>query len=547
MPPGTGGLTPALSLAYSSRNRTEPSWVGAGWSLQGIPSIQRTLRFGVPAYDATDTFVYGGQDLVDVGGGEFRTEQESFQRIVKNGSSWTVLQKDGTQLRFGTSAQSRVAGPDGSLEWMLEEVEDARGNIVRFTYTNAGDAGVLYPDVIEYTIRRDTGSDVLVGNRRIEFIHEPATRPDVSTSYAAGFLQRRTKLLGAIRIDVDGETFRRYELEYRTSHDSFRSLLTEVREFGADWESSEPTPPLKTTFDYTSNYDHSGNPVSTGWAADPTWSWPSNVYFVTGNLSRSGGTRLLDVNRDGLPDLVRSLRVWNGNTYQSASGNGIYLNTGSGFSPSPDPGMTEPGIALGFHVCGSCGKHRRSGAAAADWNGDGYPDIFWPRLNDSDSLRKDRFSFGSAAGFSATSSSTGPADSYGTSIFYPFAAGQSAEFDGNVDVADMDGDGLPDLVVRGIISNPFSPGPTVDYTLLNLGDGTFPNPPPVTIETETGGDIVQGATFQSCSLTTVRSNGWIIPNWDCIDRVIRVQAIGSYTPPDWYMAIYATYGNPTSI
>jgi hypothetical protein len=46
LPPGTGGIQPALELSYSSGNRSD-SWVGYGWTL-GFGSIQRTLEDGVP-------------------------------------------------------------------------------------------------------------------------------------------------------------------------------------------------------------------------------------------------------------------------------------------------------------------------------------------------------------------------------------------------------------------------------------------------------------------------------------------------------------------
>src|SRR5437868_995922 len=42
VPPGSAGMVPALSLSYSSQNGD--GMVGLGWTLNGLPSIQRCPR-----------------------------------------------------------------------------------------------------------------------------------------------------------------------------------------------------------------------------------------------------------------------------------------------------------------------------------------------------------------------------------------------------------------------------------------------------------------------------------------------------------------------
>lgn len=57
------GLEPRLGLAYSSSGSN--GWIGAGWSLTGLSTIQRrSTDRGIPRWDATDRFLLDGQDLL---------------------------------------------------------------------------------------------------------------------------------------------------------------------------------------------------------------------------------------------------------------------------------------------------------------------------------------------------------------------------------------------------------------------------------------------------------------------------------------------------
>ncbi len=98
----------------------------------------------------------------------------------------------------------------------------------------------------------------------------------------------------------------------------------------------------------------------TGWALDPTWNIPSaiNVYD-----SVNPGVRFTDINADGLIDWVKA----------NAASQGVYLNTGKGFAL--DAGYAIPYI---FYD-GSSDK----GVLIEDINADGLPDfvqsiVGWP-------------------------------------------------------------------------------------------------------------------------------------------------------------------------
>src|SRR5262249_18484503 len=132
VPPGTAGMAPALSLNYSSQSGN--GVVGMGWSLGGLPSISRcphTLAqegvHGSLNNDGSDRFCIGGQGLIAINGGsygsdgtEYRTEIDSFSRVVShgtggNGPAWfEVRTKAGQIMEFGRTADSFVPTASGS-------------------------------------------------------------------------------------------------------------------------------------------------------------------------------------------------------------------------------------------------------------------------------------------------------------------------------------------------------------------------------------------------------------------------------------------------
>lgn len=104
VPPGTAGVIPQLEFAYDSQAAN--GLMGMGWSLGGLSSITRCPKTiaqdGVMSpvrYDGNDRFCLDGQRLVavtgayGVNGTEYRTEVESFTKVISyglsgNGPAW---------------------------------------------------------------------------------------------------------------------------------------------------------------------------------------------------------------------------------------------------------------------------------------------------------------------------------------------------------------------------------------------------------------------------------------------------------------------------
>jgi RHS repeat-associated protein len=107
------------------------------------------------------------------------------------------------------------------------------------------------------------------------------------------------------------------------------------------------------------------------------WRVPVNIYdpdmFTTGQNYRGSnlGTQILDINLDGLPDLVYSLKDVEGTTDQA-----VVFNTGTGWGPILRGGWVDklPNFAAGWGR-GPFGFFQDNGVSFADFNGDGAPDI----------------------------------------------------------------------------------------------------------------------------------------------------------------------------
>lgn len=187
IPPGRGKYTPALGLTYSSE--TGFGIAGHGWSLT-TSSIEIDTRFGAAVYDVPDAgyletrdagwygeesriihrYQWDGQSLVPTTEArgttgcpdglptmEYALRKEGrFARIRRCGANhldsfWEVTEKDGTVFIYGSTVDSRVMDVEpthsfwqtGRCEtngrnigrWLLKRVTDVNGNITEFTYS----------------------------------------------------------------------------------------------------------------------------------------------------------------------------------------------------------------------------------------------------------------------------------------------------------------------------------------------------------------------------------------------------------------------------
>lgn len=266
VPPGTAGMMPSLSLSYSSQNGD--GIVGLGWALGGLPTITRCPRtiaqdsgvHGSVNYDSNDRFCMGDQRLMlksgtyGADGSEYRTEIESFSKIIAHGDSGTgtrtgpawfeVWTKAGQHMEFGHTTDSQVLVvstgtstiPTGTVrEWAASKISDAVSNYLTVTYnctevsgactdTDRTANGEVYPLRVDYTGNANAG---VAPYNSVRFTY--ASRADTMPLYQAGGVVKPTVVLTHITTYQGASTsVFDYGLSYRTGTSTLRSHLISV-------------------------------------------------------------------------------------------------------------------------------------------------------------------------------------------------------------------------------------------------------------------------------------------------------------------------------
>jgi len=245
--PGVGGMEPKLSLNYSSQSGN--GLLGVGWNLAGLGGITHCARTlaqdgvrGSVTYDGNDRYCLDGQRLIAINGSdggdgtEYRTERESFAKIVSygaagSGPAWfKVWTKAGQVMEYGATVDSRmnVTGKNTVRMWALNRIEDTKNNYLAVSYLKEDGTGDFHPGHIDYSGNSKTGTSA---KNSVWFQYE--TRPDVSVAFQAGSLVGSVARLTGIK-NYEGQSLTRsYQLSYELSSTTKNSLLKNVTECDA--------------------------------------------------------------------------------------------------------------------------------------------------------------------------------------------------------------------------------------------------------------------------------------------------------------------------
>jgi RHS repeat-associated protein len=245
LPDGVAGHTPQLTLQYAHGIGHGP-W-GWGWALPERV-LSRRLDFGPPGEGQVERFQDSGDEIVPIADGSFRAMRETaFARHVRVGDGWRVEERNGRVHEFGLTATGRIADPDHPervVEWLLERTLDVSGNEIR--YVHRIDQGFAYTTNIRYAAYE------------VRFAYE--ARPDVRHDGRAGFSRRRALRCSGMQLFLDpgaGERLlRTYAFVYQIAPGSGVSLLSEIRltanGAAADGSADVRRPPIRfgySTFD----------------------------------------------------------------------------------------------------------------------------------------------------------------------------------------------------------------------------------------------------------------------------------------------------------
>lgn len=360
VPPGRNGMQPGLSLSYSSQDQNLQSPFGYGWSV-AIPYIQRLNKTGVDELYENHVFSSSlSGELVSLnvnsaGYGSYAAKTESGDFLTydyeSSTRSWVVKDKVGKIYRFGSAAAQRQDDSTGNLiyKWMLSSVEDANGNMIRYRYHK--DSGQIYPDRILYTGRTNFNGDFSV-----RFLRQ--LRPDSMTQYSAQFPVETRYRIHRIETRFENNWVRRYNLNYVSGDNQFKSLLRSVTESGRSRTGVVTTLPA-TTFDY-------GNkPMN--WSLAPSYQVPVAFRSVD-HVDK--GVRIADINGDGLDDLVQAF-----NNHSNPLEVGFYLNKGDGTGWQTSSNYQFPENYPMEPIMFSNLARHFLGVQLLDVNGDTYPDL----------------------------------------------------------------------------------------------------------------------------------------------------------------------------
>jgi len=245
VPPGIAGMQPELSFNYSSLAGN--NLLGVGCQLNGLSVIERC-----GASYAQDGFIAGisfsdkdrlmiDQSRLVVRNGVdyfspaaiYETELQSWHKVVpvygstagrQGPDSFIVYQPNGRIYQYGGTpdSQGTVSTDNPTIQaWYLNSIRDRSGNTITFSYINAGTGSRRFPSRINYT-----SNGVITPRRSVRFNYE--NRNDADTAYMAGYAVQTSLRLASLATFVDDRLVTTYSFKYEYGNSTGRSRLLSV-------------------------------------------------------------------------------------------------------------------------------------------------------------------------------------------------------------------------------------------------------------------------------------------------------------------------------
>lgn len=506
LPSGIAGVKPQVSLNYSSNGGE--GYLGQGWSLSAVSAITRCPKNltldneqGNVSYTDNDRLCLNGQRLISEGNNynkttnsynqnitnssywsaaSYHTEIDDFSLIRAHGNAeqgpeaFTVETKSGEVHYYGLV--SAVYGVDslginlslplevygGGSErsddafvdhgnvytakmWALKAIKDVKGNYIVFRYHKNNETGEHYLTEIHYTGRVNGDAPYA----RVIFNYQDNPKPRIGWTMGAPFAL--TQLLKEVEVYVDNQLYRYYALNYFTSDVTEEKNYLESIEECTDLNRSDCLPPTRFTWQKPPQKNTSYQWIVDGETGERfreavTDSFkPFSRYSSTkGRSDNRNYNQIIDLDGDGYNDIV-------------------FIKDGEWqvrFGPSylEQENLTPIGVS------------QKEYALTIDYNGDGQRDLLVADSEDSNWYIIS-YTPSSLADTQCDVSFTKPrfcGEVSRGSVTVPYTLTNTKRkaygLKGNAQVADVDGDGLEDIIfTRNGYLNAY----------INRGDGTF--------------------------------------------------------------------------
>jgi hypothetical protein len=344
---GPGYRDPADNKWYGGQDRFE----FGGAELVPICTVTANACVGARLNEVMPTWANGWQ--------YFRTRADSFQRIFwsPDHRTWRVQAKDGSALELGVpldgskyegALERNPSKPGEIFRWYLARGYDAHGDINRadpkpvnvavYRYSNSGGVTALTEIFDTPPATTPTTTDLSLFANHVVLDYE--ARPDVTLSYRPGFLQQQSRRLKRVSVAVKPfsqttqarQLLRRYHFAYTPGlHASLLASMTlEGRCASAVVETGQRLPETNcprlapTKFGYVRVDAEPGSELadSQGLRFEGFATSLTSLRNSPPNSLVERGTELMDVNNDGLLDVLVTSPLETGSSEHQAFLNG---------------------------------------------------------------------------------------------------------------------------------------------------------------------------------------------------------------------------------
>ncbi|PHS14045.1 MAG: hypothetical protein COA86_16255 [Kangiella sp.] len=354
LPSGTSGVTPQISLGYSSQGGD--GVMGIGWGLSFGSAISRCPKTiaqdGVISgieLSSNDQFCLDGQRLIKNSGTHgqdgaiYYTEIDSFAKVELHGNAsdsgplgFTVETKAGEVKYYGyvdsVVGEHAVTllnieeivdiGIDAFIEpngratgsiaqaYLLKAIKDVSGNYILFEYNESdGSANI---NRVSYTGNVNNGQKPYA---YAKMVYGTKTTPAIRSGYMSGSATKQDQILNSINVYLDGQVIHHYSLNYFVPTKAEENYTLESIQECTDADKYDCYP--ATTFDWhkpvlasstTQEYCEEGDPGDEDECWDVTVSSDYNPFGNKRNTSLSGSSvytnQSMDMNGDGYTDII---------------------------------------------------------------------------------------------------------------------------------------------------------------------------------------------------------------------------------------------------